>query len=189
MKKNHLERQAFRAGLIFEIDRLGFGGQAELSRRSGISRSMVNDILSGRTFGKLKTREALAKALNHPDYASLLEYGKKVAEELDASSRPEANLVGSYLNPPNLDLLLLENRALRIENDKLKSQLKKYKKLLSAAHPDAEEFMEPSGDVKDFGEPKANEPSEPVSFKPASKEPEDEDPDNPEFPELKGAVK
>jgi transcriptional regulator with XRE-family HTH domain len=148
MRKNNFERQAFRAGLLYELERLGFGGQSQLSKRSGVSRSMVNDILSGRTFGKLKTRESLARALNYPDYFSLMEFGRKVASELESSPNPEDNLVGTYLVPPTLETLLVENRSLRIENKRILEELRKLRKLVYDSDEELSDYKDELPELK-----------------------------------------
>jgi transcriptional regulator with XRE-family HTH domain len=130
--KNTNETMAFQAAFRQKIQMLGYGSQCELSAKSGVSKSMINDILRGRSFGKLVTRSKLIKALDFPDYESFLNYGKQLIlqEKISTTLTESGTLPMASAIPvevPTLEVLLAENRALRIEVDKLRQDLSDFR--------------------------------------------------------------
>jgi transcriptional regulator with XRE-family HTH domain len=123
-------RQAFRAAVKAELDKKGFGAQVELARLSGVSKSMVNDIVNGRTFGGMKTRLRLATCLGYETYEKFVDYGKTILEGQRESLEKEIGLQESLKRTkalPSVIELLVENRTLRIELEQTRKQLETFK--------------------------------------------------------------
>ncbi|MDR0354984.1 MAG: helix-turn-helix transcriptional regulator [Deltaproteobacteria bacterium] len=126
---------AFRHAIKFEINKRGFGGQAELSSRSGVSKSLINDIVNGRATGSLRTRKILSNSLGYLDYDQMVEVGNtlmdwekqgkkglpplrprsapKISEPFPAEKEP----FEPTGKAPSTFSLLVENRNLRMELD------------------------------------------------------------------------
>lgn len=76
--------------------------QAELSKRSGISKSQINDILKGRAYGSEETKRSLAAALGYPDrrYEDFLDIGRRILAGEDPEPSPVPAVMKEPAPPP-----------------------------------------------------------------------------------------
>jgi transcriptional regulator with XRE-family HTH domain len=123
--KNRDDDRAFVKALKAEIKKRGFGAQTELADKAGVSKSLINDIINGRTFGKVKTHQILASALGFQDFEAFLAEGRKIVKEEQLT---QANIsgYGDFLccgEVPSLLEILIENRALRLELEQMRKEL------------------------------------------------------------------
>ncbi|MDR2405549.1 MAG: helix-turn-helix domain-containing protein, partial [Deltaproteobacteria bacterium] len=137
MKKNDEEALAFTAYLRSEIVKLGFGSQAKLAVKSGVSKTMISDILSNRTKGRPLTRKKITMALGH-SYEDAVALGRKI---LSTKMANEAVIEGKSFNLgqveiPSVIYLLAENRDLRMKLEE------KERLLNEALNPHQEELEE-----------------------------------------------
>jgi transcriptional regulator with XRE-family HTH domain len=118
---DHAFVRAFRA----EMERRGSGSQTTLSKRTGLSTGLINDILKGRTFGSLETQQTLAQALGHDILDEFLELGRRLAREecLNAIKAGNPPAFPTHMEIPSLLEILVENRALRLELEKARLEL------------------------------------------------------------------
>ena len=72
------ESRYFRAALLSEMTARGRGIQAELSRLTGITPSIICDLKFGRTGTSLKNRQALAKGLGY-GYEDFIAKGREMS--------------------------------------------------------------------------------------------------------------
>lgn len=129
----------FLAALKHELTKLGYGGQAKIARHAGISKSLLNDILGGRSSGSDEKRRAIAGALGYEDFEAFLDVGRRLlniplVRQASKAGRKSSSRV-------ELIELLRENRRLRLEIDALKSELAIFK---SMAGPCRETLCDPS---------------------------------------------
>jgi transcriptional regulator with XRE-family HTH domain len=123
--KNRDDDRAFVRAVKAEIAKRGFGSQTELAEKSGVSKSLINDIINGRTFGKIKTQLALTTALGYKSLEEIWEMGRRLARE-ERQSQTRAGSEGEFSGHgeiPSLLEILVENRALRIELGRLRREL------------------------------------------------------------------
>ena len=113
----------FSAALKKEITSLGHGGQAKTAQYAGVSRSLLNDILKGRSFGMEEKRRAIAAALGYEDYETFLDIGRSLLNVSAVRKSPQPAHKPSLSD--ELLELLRENRKLRLEIDDLKAELEK----------------------------------------------------------------
>lgn len=112
----------FIAALRAELAKRGHGCQSELAKRTEISKSAVNDIVKGRSQGSDRNRRTIAKALGYNDFEEFLDVGRKllgISPVRPAGVDRQAIKVSSN---PDLVELLIENRQLRIELEKMRAQ-------------------------------------------------------------------
>ncbi|MDR1085643.1 MAG: helix-turn-helix domain-containing protein [Deltaproteobacteria bacterium] len=123
--KNRNDDRAFVKALKAEIKKRGYGAQTELAEKAGVSKSLINDIINGRTYGKIKTHQVLASALGYQDFESFLEEGRKIAkeEQLRQANYTEGREILGCGEIPSLLEILLENRALRLELEQIRKEL------------------------------------------------------------------
>lgn len=114
-------RPFFVKALKKELARLGRGGQAQIARYSGISKSLLSDIISGRTFGAEEKRRSIAAALGYEDYEAFLDVGRRLMKAAPVRQSPLKNPKES--RPDELMELLRENRQLRIDLDQARRQI------------------------------------------------------------------
>jgi transcriptional regulator with XRE-family HTH domain len=115
---------AFSAYLRSEINKMGFGSQAKLSIKSGVSKTMISDILSQRTKGRPLTRKKITLALGH-SYEDAIELGRKIMETRKANEvvlEGKSFTLGS-VEVPSIIYLLAENRELRMKLEEKERQL------------------------------------------------------------------
>jgi transcriptional regulator with XRE-family HTH domain len=123
--KNRDNDRAFVEALRSILKQQGFGAQTELAAKAGVSKSHINDILKGRSFGKVKTHQALAEALGYADLESFLELGIQIIRENQLQTVLPAD-AGSLLDSgrmPTMLEILIENRNLRLQMEKMKKEL------------------------------------------------------------------
>ncbi|MDR2338838.1 MAG: AAA family ATPase [Deltaproteobacteria bacterium] len=124
MKNPDEDAKAFAAFLKAEINKLGFGTQAKLSTKSGVSKTMISDILCERTKGRPMTRRKLSDALGI-DYETALEQGRNLLESkkvVEAMREGQAfNLNG--IDVPPIVYMLAENRELRLRIQEMEQLL------------------------------------------------------------------
>jgi transcriptional regulator with XRE-family HTH domain len=106
-----------------ELDNLGHGGQAKIARCAGVSRSLLNDIVKGRSFGGEAKRLAIAAALGYDDYETFLDIGRALMKVAVVRQAPTPARKAAMSD--ELIELLQENRKLRLEIDALKTELGK----------------------------------------------------------------
>ncbi|MDR1609148.1 MAG: helix-turn-helix transcriptional regulator [Deltaproteobacteria bacterium] len=128
--KNRDDDRAFVLAFKAEIKKRGFGAQTDLAEKSGVSKSLINDIINGRTFGKVKTHKALALALGFMDFEGFLAIGRKLEQDERTLAR-QATSNEALANPeaPTLLEILIENRFLRLELEKTRQELKYFRTL------------------------------------------------------------
>jgi len=127
------DRIFFVAALKAELKKHGYGAQAELSKKSGVSKSLINDIVNGRTYGAERKRRALATALGYPDYEDFLNLGRKTMGKPLVKRTFEPSPVPAENMPELLLELLLENRSLRIERDAKNQEIAELRQEVSTA--------------------------------------------------------
>jgi transcriptional regulator with XRE-family HTH domain len=114
----------FLAALRKELAVLGHGGQAKTAKYAGVSRSLLNDIVKGRSTGAEEKRRAIAAALGFEDYEAFLDIGRSLMKVPAVRQTPEPARRAA-LSSDELIELLRENRQLRREVDTLKTELEK----------------------------------------------------------------
>ncbi|MDR2141474.1 MAG: helix-turn-helix transcriptional regulator [Deltaproteobacteria bacterium] len=126
--KNRYKDRAFALAFKSEIQKLGFGGQTKVAKKSGVSKSMINDILNGRTFGSLETQQALVKALGYEDFKIFLELVPQPPEESQLTPLSSSEVDHRSNDKDTLLEVLLENRALRQELERARQELQKFRR-------------------------------------------------------------
>ncbi|MDR1576724.1 MAG: helix-turn-helix transcriptional regulator [Deltaproteobacteria bacterium] len=124
--KNRDDDRAFVTAFKAEVKKRGFGAQTELAEKSGVSKSLINDIINDRTFGKVKTHQSLAAALGYQDFDIFLEMGRKLAKEEQFRQARLASVSGESQwsgEVPSLLEILIENRSLRLELERIRQEL------------------------------------------------------------------
>ena len=116
-------KEFFLAALKKELAGMGHGGQAKTARYAGVSRSLLNDILKGRSFGAEEKRRAIAAALGFEDYEAFLDIGRSLLNVSAVRDNSKPVHQPTMLN--ELIELLRENRKLRGEVEALKAELEK----------------------------------------------------------------
>ena len=104
-----------------ELGRLGHGGQAQVARASGVSKTLLSDIINGRTFGAEEKRRAIAAALGYEDYEAFLDIGRKLMKV--PTVRQPLKRERKAASSGELIELLRENRELRIDLDQARKQI------------------------------------------------------------------
>ena len=132
MNNRYDTKTFFLAALKKEMDGMGHGGQAKTARAAGVSRSLLNDILKGRSVGAEEKRRAIAAALGFDDYEAFLDVGRALLKVPPVRKNPKparrVNLSDELIE------LLQENRKLRNEIDFLKTQLGQIQALAQPGH-------------------------------------------------------